>query len=161
MLETLSMRALACLSALLALLVAVSLATGSGSWRQALAKLVLAALLVALARLAWRRPLGRAERARRRILRLVAVLVSPELRRQWAESTPATDADEALHADLRAALAAPPSILAQAFGSDELPQVAGLRAALERGEMSEARACAQAIQDAALRRAGASPAGVG
>ena len=158
MLPILAMRALALLSALLAILVASSVAAGSGSWRQALAKILFALLLLALARLAWKQPLGRAERARRRVLRLVAIALSPELRRTWSESTPSTDPDEALLADLRAALAAPAELLAAAFDAEELALVAALRAKLaqvqdpKRG-LHALHAPAEAIQAAALARA--------
>ena len=161
MLPILAMRALALLSGLLAIVVASSAAAGSRSWLQALAKVLFALLLLALARLAWMLPRGRAERARRRVLRLVALVLSEDLRRTWAESTPSTDPDEALLSDLRAALDAPPELLAAAFDAEELALVGTLRAELalaqdpKRGlpALPALHAPAAAIQAAALARA--------
>lgn len=159
MLEMLAMRGLSLLSALLACAVAWAALAGSADWRQTLAKGLFALLLGALSLVAWRRPNSRKARARQRILRLVAILLDDERRREWAESTPSTDPDEALRADLGAALGAPAELLAATFDADELERLAGLRTELGRpdswthGIPAPLRAAGQAVQDAALARA--------
>ena len=131
--ETLVMRALSVLSLALAGIVAWSLlAAGAGQdWRQALAKAAFALVLLALARLAWRRPLGRSERLRRRVLRLLAVLARPELQSEWRESTPSTDLVDALLADWRAAVRVPPADLDAAFGPESGARVRALAEDIE------------------------------
>ena len=128
MLETLALRALALASIVLAGAVAWSaLASEGEDWRRLLARALFAALLLWLARLAWRRPQGRAARVRRRVLRLVGVLARPELQREWAESSPSTDMAEALLADWDRATNVAEAALAGAFAPDELAEILELR----------------------------------
>ena len=102
--ETLALRALALLAALLAAFtVAMLVAAWPEDLARVLARVALVALLLRMAWLAWRRPAGRFGRARRRLLRLAAVLADPALQADYAEVSPSTELHEALIGDWRRA----------------------------------------------------------
>ena len=104
MIETLALRALALFAALLAAFtMAILVAAWPEDAARVLARLALTGLLLRLAWLAWRRPAGRFERARRRLLRLGAVLATPMLQDEYAEVSPSTEVHEALIGDWRRA----------------------------------------------------------
>lgn len=108
-----------------------AIAADGQPWQRLVARALFAVVLLWLARLAWRRPAGRAGRLRRRMLRLIAVLARPDLQREWAESSPSTDLAEALLADWRRAAAVSDADIAAAFPPDEARDVVALRADLE------------------------------
>ena len=117
-------------AALLAVAVAWEAIEDGPSALRTVAKLCFASLLAGLAWLAFRRPRAAADRARRRVLKLVAVLASTDLQREWAESTPSTDLAEALLSDWREAVRDDVE-LGAAFDEDERVIVMELRADLE------------------------------
>jgi hypothetical protein len=107
---TVALRLLALLAFILAATVlarAAGLLLGGDPQEGALrliARLAWGAALAWVGWLAWRRPRGRSERLRRRVLRVLAVLASEELQRDYAESTPSVPAPEALLADWERAI---------------------------------------------------------
>lgn len=85
--------------ALVGLVGALGRGGDDGSALRTAARVAWVLVLVQGGRFAWRWPRGRAARARRRVLRLVAVIAAPTERRAYAESTPSTRLGESLCAD--------------------------------------------------------------
>ena len=97
------------------------------------ARLIFFALLAASALRAWRFPVGRPERFRRRLLRLLAALSHAEAQREYAESAPGVHACEALWHDWCAALKElDDEDLAEAFDELERRELNQLREDLDR-----------------------------
>jgi len=137
--ETIVLRTLAVLSMLMGSTLAVRavvIATAGDpaeNWKRLVARLALALALLYVGRLAWLRPRGRAQRFRRKALRLVAFLARPELQREHAESAPSVSLAEALLADwaaMRGQLEAPE--LRDAFAADERADLATLDVVVSR-----------------------------
>lgn len=129
-------RALALLLGAMAAAVLTLAAVRAGEGEPALrtlARVLFFALLAASALRAWRFPLGRPERYRRRVLRLLAALSHAESQREYAESAPGVHACEALWHDWNEAAADLEDEAHEgAFDELELRELLSLREDLDR-----------------------------